>query len=85
MTGARNGAVRNLEELCKRSVQWSICLLHCNELPFRHVFQALDGKTSSPDSFSGPVGKSLKGCVSEWGIAEFVAISVLICQYCLKI
>ena len=74
-TGAHNGAIRNLEELCKRSVQWSICLLHSNELPLRHVFQALDGTTSSPDSFSGPVRKSLKGCVSEWGIAEFVAIS----------
>ena len=43
--------------------------------PCISVFQALDGTTSSPDSFSGPVGKSLKGCVSEWGIAEFVAIS----------
>ena len=75
MTGAHNGAIRNLEELCKKSVQWSICLLHCNELPLRHLFQTLDGTTSSPDSFSGPVGKSLKGCVSEWGIAEFVAIS----------
>ena len=75
MTGAQNGAIRNLKKLCKRSVQWSICLLHCNELPLGHVFQALDGTTSSPDSFSGPVGKSLKGCVSEWGIAEFVAIS----------
>ena len=75
MTGVHNSAIRNLEELCKKSVQWSICLLHCNELPLRHVFQVLDGTTSSPDSFSGPVGKSLKDCVSEWGIAKFVAIS----------
>ena len=38
-----------------------MCLLRCSELPLRHVFQELDGTTSSPDSFSGPVGKSLKG------------------------
>ena len=58
-----------------KSVQWSICLLHCNKLPLRHVFQALDGTTSSLDSFSGQVGKSLKGCVTEWRIAKFAAIS----------
>ena len=74
MIGVHNGAIRNLEELRKRSVPWSICLLHCNELPLRHVFQALDGTTSS-DSFSGLVGRSLKGCVTEWGIAKFAAIS----------
>ena len=39
MTGAHNGAIKNLEELCKRPVQWSICLLHCNELPLRHDFK----------------------------------------------
>ena len=75
MIDVHNGAIRNLEELCKRSVQWSICFLHCNELPLRHVFQALDRTTSSPDSFSGPFGKSLKGCETEWGIAKFAAIS----------
>ena len=85
MTGAHNGAIRNLEELCERSVQSFIFLWHCNELPLRHVFQALDGTTSSPDSFSGPVGKSLKSCVSEWGIAELLQHQVPICQYCLKI
>ena len=75
MTNVHNGAIRNLEEPCKRSVQWSMCLLHCNELPICHAFQVLDGTTSSPDSFSGSVGKSLKCCGSEWGIAKFAAIS----------
>ena len=77
MTGAHNGAIRNLEKLCKRSVQWSICLLHCNELPLRHVFQALDGTTSSPDSFSGPVGNG--------ALPSLLQYQVLICQCCLKI
>ena len=51
MTGAHKGCIRTLEELLKRPLQWVICLLHCNELPIRHVFMFLDGTTKSPDSF----------------------------------
>ena len=29
----------------------------------------LDGTTKSPDSFSGPIGKSLNGEVSSWPVA----------------
>ena len=38
MTDEYNGAIRKLEELLGRSLQWCICLLHCVELPLRHVF-----------------------------------------------
>ena len=68
MTGIYKGATRCLEELCERPLQWAICLLHCNELPLCHVFQALDGSTKSPDAFIGPIGQSVKGLVSEWTI-----------------
>jgi len=51
------GFVRCLEEKVWRPLQWVVCLLHCNELPLRHVFLELGGTTKSPDSFSGPVGK----------------------------
>ena len=35
---------------------WFICLLHTNELPLRHFFTNLDGKTRGKDSFSGTYG-----------------------------
>ena len=57
MTGIYNGAIRCLEELCERPLQWAICLLHCNELPLPNVFQALDGSTALPDAFNGPFGQ----------------------------
>ena len=48
MTGPIRGCVASLETLHQRILQWMICLLHCNELPLRHVFKALDGTTKSP-------------------------------------
>ena len=34
-------------------------MLHLNELPLRHLFNALDGETSGPRSFTGSIGKQL--------------------------
>ena len=39
-------------------------MLHCNELPLRHLLTALDGPTSSKDGFTGPIGRLL-GDVNE--------------------
>ena len=39
-----------------------ICFLHLNELPLRHIFCYLDGGTSGPQAFLGPIGKALKAC-----------------------
>ena len=61
ITGKYNGCIRSLEKLLNKPLQWVICLLHTNELPLHHVFTMLDGTTKSPDSFSGPIGKSLTG------------------------
>ena len=61
MIGKSKGFVASLETLIGRPLQWVICLLHLNELPLRHVFQNLDGVTSGPDSFSGPIGRQLNG------------------------
>jgi hypothetical protein len=36
--------------------------LHGNELPLRHLLQHLDGTTSGPRAFSGPIGKALATC-----------------------
>ena len=70
MTGKFNGVIRSLEELLKTPLQWSICLLHTNELPLHHVFMELGGTTNSPDSFTRPIGKQLDGCVSEWLVVK---------------
>jgi len=58
VTGNKAGFIRCLEQKLGRPLRWVFCLLQCNELPLRHAFLQLDGKTKSPDSFSGPVGKN---------------------------
>lgn len=63
-TGWKNGAIKYVEMRLQRPVQWAICLLHFNELPLRHLVEALDGKTSGPQSFNGPLGKQLAHCES---------------------
>ena len=60
--GWRNGAIRYLERQIDRRLQWFICQLHFNELPFRALFLNLDGQADGPNSFSGPIGKQLKNC-----------------------
>lgn len=55
-TGRSNGAISLLEQQLGRQVQRSVCSLHRIELPFRHLFAALDGTTTGPTSFSGPIG-----------------------------
>lgn len=61
-TGWKTGVIRTIEEKLKRPLQWGVCLLHFNELPFRHLFQTLDGETTGPKSFSGPIGVQLSKC-----------------------
>lgn len=46
-----------VEELLDRRLFRSFCMLHINELPFRHVVEFLDGPTSSDKGWSGKVGK----------------------------
>ena len=55
-----------------------MCLLHTNELPLRHVFAALDGATSGPDTFAGPIGKKIQGPVSSWPVTQFKQVKSLI-------
>ena len=74
MTGPTRGCIASLEALLQRPLQWVICLLHCNELPLRHVFKALDGTTKSPDSFAGVIGSHLNVTVLDWKVANFKPI-----------
>ncbi|GBM98649.1 hypothetical protein AVEN_273129-1 [Araneus ventricosus] len=58
----KNVVIHRLENRVERPLQWSICLLHFDELPFRHFFQHIDGQTAGPKSFSGPIGQQLICC-----------------------
>lgn len=73
-TGPKGGIIRCLEDKLGRSLQWAICLLHFNELPFRSLFQTIDGVTSGPKSFSGQIGSKLNGC-ENLPVVKFVPIS----------
>lgn len=76
-TGWRNGVIRQIELHVGRPLQWSVCLLHFNELPFRHFFQHLDGVTTGPTSFSGPIGSQLKDC-EKLPVVEFFPIDCVL-------
>jgi len=58
-TGEFNGVIRRLETGLNRPLQWLICMLHLNELPFREVFSKVDGVTSGPRGFHGDIGSRL--------------------------
>ena len=61
-TGAKGGAIRMIELKLNKPVHWFICQLQANELPLRHLFQTLDGKTTDPKGYSGDIGKVFDGC-----------------------
>ena len=56
-TGKFGGVIKLIETELDRPMQWLVCQLHLNELPFKHVFELVDGKTSGPGSFKGEIGK----------------------------
>ena len=58
-TGWKGGMLAHLEKLLDRKCYWVVCMLHTTELPLRHLFSTLDGKTNSKDGWTGPVGKLL--------------------------
>ena len=59
ITGNVGGAICLLEKGLGRKLHWSICILHTNELPLRHLFTYLDGPTTGANSFKGVIGKKL--------------------------
>lgn len=73
-TGWKNGVIKQMEEEMQSPLQWLICLLHANELPLRRIFTFLDGPTSGPKAFSGPIGKNL-GKSTTLNVVKFKPIS----------
>ena len=62
VTGKMAGVIRRLKESFNYLLQWMVCLLHANELSLRHLFEAVDGATSSLRGFSDFIGKRLLTC-----------------------
>lgn len=72
-TGWKGGVIRLLETQLNKPLQWSVCLLHTNELPLRHLLQKLDGHTIGPYTHSGPIGSLLPAC-EKMTVVKFKAI-----------
>ena len=58
-TGSKEGAIALLEKQLGKRLVWSICMLHTNELPLRHLIKHLDGPTGSGNTLTGPAGRLL--------------------------
>ena len=75
-TGKSNGIIRRLEESLGRPLQWLVCMLHFNELPFRKYFSTLDGATTTgPSSSSGVIASLLDYDPKDLPIANFLPVS----------
>lgn len=74
-TGEKGGVIRLIEEKIDKPLQHAICLLHLNELPFRHLLKTLDGATKGPSTFSGPIGTAIQTC-ENLPLCEFEPITV---------
>ena len=73
----RDGGICRLFELSQnppRPVHWFVCQLHANELLLRATFHFLDGSTTGPKSFSGPLGRAASGEVHQLEVATFRAV-----------
>lgn len=75
-TGCKEGAIVILERLLGKRLVWSICMLHTNELPLRHLITELDGPTGSANTLTGPVGKLLPITQSLPYNPQFIPLSV---------
>lgn len=60
--GRLDGIIRNFELHLQRPLHWFVCLLHLNELPLKHLHAKLEGFTTGPQTFTGPIAKDMKNC-----------------------
>ena len=74
-TGIHRGVFRCVEVELNTAVQHVVCLLHCNELFFRHQFEEVDGVTLGPDKLEGPVGKTLGEQIWYQPVVGFEAVA----------
>ena len=57
--GEVGGVLRLTELSIKKPLQQVICMLHCNELVFRHIFEELDGPCDGPGRWVGEIGQTI--------------------------
>lgn len=74
-TGHLGGIITLLEHKLERPVQWFICLLHFNELPFRHIIEKLFKAAARPTAFCGELTKLLHSCEEKPALPGFQRIS----------
>ena len=72
--GSKGGWMARMEARLGRPLTRVVCLCHHLELPFRKLFCHLDGQTTGPGTFEGPIGRELSGPVHELPVADFTAI-----------
>ena len=58
-TGIHTGALREIQLELGCEAHQFICLLHLNELFLRHRQTELDGPTTGPSGWSGPIGQAI--------------------------
>ena len=73
-TGWKGGMLAHLDKLLDRKCFWVVCMLHTTELPLRHLFSMLDGKTNSKDGWTGPIGKLITTVNNMKRVTNFDAI-----------
>lgn len=62
-TGNQGGIIRLFEKHLQRELHWSVCLLHFNELPFRHLYNKLEHSTTKgPKTSTGLLAAILDIC-----------------------
>lgn len=73
-TGPMGGAIKLLETHLGKPVHWFVCLLHANELPLRHLIIKMDGDTTGPNAWKGPIGQAITKDVWKKEIVQFEKI-----------
>ena len=64
-SGHKGGVFHHLQEKKGHRLLISVCKLHTNELPLRHVIRSLGIPTTSNNSYGGNIGKAVCGNVEE--------------------
>lgn len=62
-TGTTGGILRLIEVHLDRPIHWFVCLLHFNELPFRHLYNAIEKSvTTGPRTGTGLLAQKIEIC-----------------------
>ena len=70
MSGYKTGTHAELEELWGEAMQRNLCVSRMLERPWGNMFQVLDGKTTGPESWTGPIGQEIVTSVLEQPLFE---------------